>query len=402
MAADYLLRYINNRRAVLAACLLIAMLLAAALVVGCRPVQPPAALPAPAVRVATITPVGTVIAVPTAEAVSTSDDLFATPVGSPSGVSVLPLPTGDLPVEEGPGEAVPDPYAGLSIDELSIRAYGGGDLIAAEILDVNSYFTRTLVAYPSDGLAIFGYANTPKGRSIRPTANGRLPVIIAIHGYIDPAIYNTIDYTTRYADALARAGYLVIHPNLRGYPPSDNGENLFRVGMAVDVLNLIAIIQAQAGKPGLLSQADPDRIGLWGHSMGGGITTRVITVSPHVKAAVLYGAMGADERLNYERIFSYFSNGTRGIEELSAPEEVFARVSPLNFLDRIQAAVSIHHGEDDGEVPPAWSADLCRRLEELGKTVECFVYDDQPHTFRGEEDAVLIQRMVWFFDRKLR
>jgi dienelactone hydrolase len=31
---------------------------------------------------------------------------------------------------------------------------------------------------------------------------------------IDPAIYNTLDYTTLYADALASAGYIVLHPNL--------------------------------------------------------------------------------------------------------------------------------------------------------------------------------------------
>ena len=132
-----------------------------------------------------------------------------------------------------------------------------------------------------------------------------------------------MDYTTRYADSLARAGFLVIHPNLRGYPPSDDGDNRFRVGMAIDVLNLIAIIKDQAGKPGALENADPQAIGLWGHSMGGGVATRVLTVSPDVDAAVLYGAMSGDEHKNYERIFNYFSSGTRGIEELQAPEEVF-------------------------------------------------------------------------------
>ena len=94
-----------------------------------------------------------------------------------------------------------------------------------------------------------------------------------MHGYIDPAVYNTFDYTTRYADALAGAGYIVLHPNLRGYQPSDNGENLFRVGMAIDVLNLIALVQSQSGGDDPLKNANPNAIGLWGHSMGGGITT---------------------------------------------------------------------------------------------------------------------------------
>jgi dipeptidyl aminopeptidase/acylaminoacyl peptidase len=204
-------------------------------------------------------------------------------------------------------------------------------------------------------------------------------VVIALHGYIEPAIYDTIDYTTRYADALARAGFLVLHPNLRGYPPSDDGENLFRVGMAIDVLNLIALVKEQGGRPGPLEGADPNAIGLWGHSMGGGISTRVITISPDVRAAVLYGAMSGDEQKNYERIFHYFSNGTRGQEELNTPAEAFQRISPINFLDRIQAAVSIHHGKEDPDVPLA-SPWICASGWELGKSVECFTYPDQPHT----------------------
>ncbi len=294
-----------------------------------------------------------------------------------------------------------DPYSGLSIEELAARSYGGGQLAVQEILATNSYFTRTLITFPSDGLTIHGFMNIPK-RLPQDQENERYPTIIALHGYIEPEIYQTLDYTTRYADALARAGFLVIHPNLRGYPPSDSGDNRFRVGMAIDVLNLIAIVKTQAGQPGPLEHVDPQAIGLWGHSMGGGVTTRVITVSPDVRAAVLYAAMSGDEKKNYERIFHYFSNGTRGAEELQAPDEVFQRISPINYLEHIQAAVSIHHGRDDPDVPLAWSLDLCQRLEQLAKQVECFTYPGQPHTFHGDGDTLLIQRMIDFFNKTLR
>jgi dipeptidyl aminopeptidase/acylaminoacyl peptidase len=279
---------------------------------------------------------------------------------------------------------------------LAARTYGGGDLEVVETLAVNSYFTRTLITYPSDGLNIFGFMNTPK------MGEPPYPVVIALHGYINPEIYHTIDYTTRYADALAREGYLVIHPNLRGYPPSDEGENLFRVGMAIDTLNLIALVKQQGGKPGPLSMAERDRIGIWGHSMGGGISTRVITISPDVRAAVLYGAMSGDEQKNFERILNYFSNGERGLEELSFPEEAYERISPKNYLERVHAAVSINHGENAVDVPLAWSLDLCRRLRELEKPVECYTYEDQPHTFHGEGDSLFIMRMVDFYNRMLR
>jgi dipeptidyl aminopeptidase/acylaminoacyl peptidase len=136
--------------------------------------------------------------------------------------------------------------------------------------------------------------------------------------------------------------------------------------------------------------------------MGGGISTRVITISPDVRAAVLYGAMSGDDRQNYQRIFEYFSNGTRGLDELNAPEEAFLRISPIHYLDRIQAAVSIHHGGIDADVPLTWSLDLCQRLQELGKPVECFTYEGQPHTFYGDSDKLFIQRTIDFFNARLR
>jgi dipeptidyl aminopeptidase/acylaminoacyl peptidase len=283
------------------------------------------------------------------------------------------------------------------------RTYGGGEISQGVVIDANSHFTRTMINYPSDGLNIAGFMNVPNPQHMADLGiSPPYPVVIALHGYIDPAIYNTVDYTTRYADDLARAGFIVLHPNLRGYRPSDDGDNLFRVGMATDVLNLVALVQETAGKPGALSQADPASIGLWGHSMGGGITTRVITVDPAVKAAVLYGAMSPDDQKNYDRIYRYFSSGTRGLEELQAPDEAFTRISPLGYLDQIQAAVAIHHGEQDADVPLAWSLDTCRRLQELEKQVACYTYPDQPHTFLGQGDALFTSRVIDFFNQTLR
>lgn len=288
-----------------------------------------------------------------------------------------------------------DPYGVYRIEHLTERSYGGGAIQGEETLAVNSYFTRTLITYPSDGLDIYGFMNIPR-RGDPP-----YPVVIALHGYIEPDVYETIDYTTRYADGLARSGFLVLHPNLRGYPPSDSGDNLFRVGMAVDVLNLIALVREQAGKAGPLELADREHIGLWGHSMGGGIATRVMTISPDIDAVVLYAAMSGDERQNYEAINSW-SFSVRGIDELQAPVEELRTISPVYYFERIQAAVSIHHGRDDELVPLNWSIDTCERLQALEREVECTWHKNQPHTFYGDEDLVFEQQVIDFFDRELR
>jgi dipeptidyl aminopeptidase/acylaminoacyl peptidase len=163
-------------------------------------------------------------------------------------------------------------------------------------------------------------------------------------------------------------------------------------------------VREQAGQRGdLLEQADGDSIGVWGHSMGGGITQRVLVLSPDVDAAVLYGSMSGDEQANHERIL-YFTGGERGNwAEGEAPSAGdLLLLSPANYLDRVRAAVSIHHGALDDQVTLAWSEALCARLRELRKRVECYTYEDQPHTFIGDGDALFIRRMIRFFDRYLK
>jgi dipeptidyl aminopeptidase/acylaminoacyl peptidase len=287
----------------------------------------------------------------------------------------------------------PDPYSGLAIADLASRSYGGGVIQVEDVLAVTDAFTRSLITYPSDGLTIYGFVNVPQGP-------GPFPVVLVLHGYISPDVYTTLAYTTRYADALARAGYIAIHPNLRNFPPSDDGPDPFRTGIAIDVLNLVALVREYGGESGLLQRADPDRIGVWGHSMGGGAAIRVITVDQGIRAAVLYGSMSADELQNYAKIQEW-SGGERGAEELATSEEDMRRIAPVYHLDRIEAAVSIHHSDADATVPLAWSLDLCERLQDLNKTVECFTYSGLPHTFRGEGDRLFMERYIDFFDRYL-
>lgn len=363
---------------------LLILLMVGMALAGCGRPQPTSVLVLATATTPTATPSATATVTPTVTT-TPSPTATATPTTTPTPIpSPTPTPT---------PTPTPDPYAGLTIADLTARRYGGGEVVALETLAVTSAFTRTLIAYESDGLRIVGFMNTPIGA-------GPFPVVIVLHGYVDPARYRTLTYTTPYADALARQGYLVVHPNLRNFPPSDTGPDPFRVGLAVDVLNLIALIKAQAGRPGLFAQADADRIGLWGHSMGGGVALRVLVVSPDVRAAVLYGSMSGDERQNYEKIIVW-SGRQRGLWELSVPPADLARIAPIGFLDRITAAVSIHHGEADETVPLAWSLDLCERLQALGKTVECFTYPGQPHTFVGEGNRLFIERMLAFFARTL-
>lgn len=286
----------------------------------------------------------------------------------------------------------PDPYWALTIEGLAARSYGGGQIVDLGLMGEAANFSRYLISYPSDNLAINGFIDIPSG-------DGPFPVIVLLHGYVEPSGYQVETYTARYAASFASAGFIVVHPNYRNYAPSDSGPNEFRVGFAVDVLNLVAELNAQAGQPGLLQSANPDAIFLWGHSMGGGIALRVLTVGADVQGAVVYGAMSGDERRNFEWIRDVLSEGNRGNEELTVPEEIIQLVSPINYYERITVPLSVHHGDLDEVVPPAWSAELCALLQSLGKSVECYSYHNMPHTFYGSLDELLIERSIEFFLR---
>lgn len=348
-----------------------------------QPALPTAVIAAPLTATATET------------AVFTPTMLPPTPLPSSTAISTAtasPSPTATL-VPTATATSTPNPYLPYTIETLASREYGGGLLEIAETLEETETFTRYLITYPSDGLTIYGFMNVPHD-------GVKFPVALVLHGYIPPSDYETVAYTRRYADALAEAGYFVIHPNLRNFPPSDEGEDLFRVGLAADVLNLIAIVREQSQDPvGTLRRVNAEQMFMWGHSMGGGVALRtaVVNNAPYLRGIVLYGAMSGNEHWNYERILEW-SNGRRGEFELNASEAMLAEISPIAQLDRLQTAVSIHHSDTDDIVPVEWSIDLCDRLEGLNHPVDCFIYQNQPHTFRGEVDQLFIRRTIRFFD----
>lgn len=287
----------------------------------------------------------------------------------------------------------PAPYDRYTITYLRARAYGDGQVELAAKMDENKLFKRYSFTYPSDGLRIYGFMDVPRG-------TGPFPVIIMLHGRSDPGSYSTLDYSTPYADELAGAGYFVLHPNLRNYPPSDHGDNLYRVGMAIDVLNLIALVKETGGQPGPLARADPGRIGLWGHSMGGGIALKVITISTDIKAALLYAPLSGDEKLNFDKIFSGPDNPQAGIES-NTNEIAWFHISPFYSFNNITAAVSIHQGRLDDVVPPEWTDATCERLRTLGKTVFCVNYPDMGHAFSGMTDKRFAALSKIFFNAYL-
>ena len=279
-----------------------------------------------------------------------------------------------------------------SISALRANTYGQeGDIQIVRRMERTSTFTRYEIAYPSDGLRIGGFMNVPFG-------NGPFPVVIVNHGYMPTRSYETLTYTTKYADALASAGFLVLHPNYRNHQGSDYGPNPFRVGYARDILNLIPMAQR-------LPQADGKKVGMWGHSMGGGITQRVLAVTDQVKAAVLYASVTSDEAVNWNYWSRFWRRGRPNrLNALPHPannRELNVAVSPLYYVGNFNAALAIHHGVRDSEVPFAWSQNLAQKLDAAGKPYDFYRYPYQNHNFTGNDLNLFNQRSIQFFRQHL-
>ncbi len=306
---------------------------------------------------------------------------------SPEGVANLAAP-------RNAPQLLTDPTGMSFISSLRNRHYGGGEIERVRVMEDNDAFTRYLIRYPSDDLTIVGFMDVPKG--VEPPYRA----VVVAHGYVYPRNYPVLAYTTPYADALARAGFLVVHPNYRGHGASDDGPNPFRSGYTVDVLNLVEILKADP-------TIRPDGIGLFGHSMGGEVAIKALVVSPTVRAAVLYAAMSGDAMESWRLINNTWAGGWFLFDGPFSPwrdVEAFRQASPINYLDNVQAPVQLHHGTADATVPLWWSRDLAGKLRAHGKEATLFEYAGQPHGFGigGWAYNSLMGRTIDFFDANLK
>jgi dipeptidyl aminopeptidase/acylaminoacyl peptidase len=136
--------------------------------------------------------------------------------------------------------------------------------------------------------------------------------------------------------------------------------------------------------------ADPDAIGLHGHSWSGYLTAQVVTQTD-IFAAAIAGAPVGNMTSAYSGIrwgtglarqFQYEQTQSRlGVSmwENLAP---YIENSPVFFADRINTPLMIQHGDADEAVPWYQSIELYLALRRLGKESVFLHYYDEPHHLR--------------------
>lgn len=280
------------------------------------------------------------------------------------------------------------------IETIRAKPPHGRNFKIRRVLETNAVYQKFLVSYESDGVALTGVMNIPFG----PVPDAGFPVLILNHGLIRPSIYYSGRGSRREQDFFAREGYATIHPDYRGY--SGTKENFpsrhdFYVGYTRDVLGLIDVLKRQDQR-----MLDLGRLGMWGHSMGGGIAARVAVLSPDVRAYVLFAPISADVEDNF---YELAAKEVKWLRETYGPAgaEVYRRMSPLEYFSEVRSPIQLHHGIADRDVPISFSRNMFAALTGQGKRAELFTYPGEGHEFAGAW-TLAAGRALQFFDRYLK
>lgn len=292
----------------------------------------------------------------------------------------------ELEIAESEAELNP-----LSIEGLRKRVYPEREIELQNAITTDEGLETWKFSYDSDGYTIYGLLEKPASEA--PLKGW--PVIIVAHGYIPPGVYSTVHNYRAVTRYYASNGFLVLKPDYRGHDRSEgnSGGPTATINYSIDVLNLINQIDS-------IPDADTDNIFLYGHSMGGEIGLRVLTVSKALRGATLWAAVTKPFPNLYflrKRDPQEAERHLKSIEALFAPEE-YSLLSPNNYFDSIDIPILIHHGTQDESVPFEWSISFREELDEAQVDYTFYQYPGENHNISKSFFKVMDRDMAFFRD----
>ena len=296
----------------------------------------------------------------------------------------------------------------MDIRAARLTPHPGSEIVIEETLEPGRNYFRYYAYYYSEGLKIYALLTVPYAEM---PATG-YPAIVFNHGYIPPDVYRTTERYIAYVDNLAQHGYIVFRIDYRGHDRSEGEARgaYSDPGYLADVLNAVAALQQHP-------LVDPQRIGMWGHSMGGYLTLRAMTVSPDIRAGVIWAGVVAsypDLMCCWRRSQPFptptpnptprLARGWRLWSELYGSPgenpEFWSGISANAYLNDISGPLQLHHGTADEDVPYEFSVNLYNQMLALDLPVEYYQYEGDNHNL-SNFFTLAMTRTLEFYEKYL-
>lgn len=246
----------------------------------------------------------------------------------------------------------------------------------------------------SKGTELNCYTITPKDFD----KNKKHPVLIYVYGGPgNQQVTNSYGYSDYYwYHMLAEKGYVVFCFDGRG--TGGRGAQ-FKKQTYGDLGRMECEDAIEAARwLGQQSWVDKDRIGIWGWSFGGYLSTLSLLKGNDVFKAAIAVAPVMNWRyydnIYTERFLALPKDNAKGYDENS----------PLNFADRLQGNYLLIHGTGDDNVHFQNSVEMVEKLQQAGKHFEFQIYPNKNHSiydYTGQTRLNLYQLMTDFIERKL-
>jgi dipeptidyl aminopeptidase/acylaminoacyl peptidase len=221
----------------------------------------------------------------------------------------------------------------------------------------------------------------------------RLPAFLWAY----PREYNDSDTAGQISGSLKRFDTLASYRLLllAGYALIDNA-TMPVVGDPETVNNtyieqIVASAKAAIGKASEMGFVDPDRVAVGGHSYGGFMTANLLAHSDLFRA-------GLAESGAYNRTLTPFSFQTERRTLWEAPE-IYLRMSPFMYADKIKEPLLLIHGEADNNQGtfPIQSDRMYQAVRGNGGTVRLVFLPFESHGYAAQEtiEHVLAEQVDW-------
>ena len=222
-----------------------------------------------------------------------------------------------------------------------------------------------------DGTTVAGYLYKP----VDYVAGKKAPTILIPHGGPVWAWYAEFQAKIQWLNA---AGYAVVTPNPRG--STGYGQKFSQAIFAdwgnKDFQDDMAIVD-YAIEQGI---ADPEKLGVGGHSYGAISTDFIIAQTTRFKGAI----SDAGEALNSTKYgHDHYQQDCEA--ELGRPwenKEAWEKLSPFYSVTKITTPTLFMGGAIDWNVPIIGGEQMYQAMQSLGREAELVVYPDEYHEFR--------------------